>query len=142
MISRHALLALTSLLALAGTAQAAGPQAAVAPQPALAGAALADRAEDGSLNPLDARVVALGAGSAVVYYTYDPAGSEVIRVVTTLGTDPAGAGPSARFVSYLAPGQTAEVSVATLADALPAAVELAYDGDRLTVRPVRERPQS
>lgn len=139
MIVRHTLLALTGLLALAGAAQAAGPQAAVAVLPA---PVVAERAEDGSLSPLDARVLALGAGSAVVYYTYDPAGSEVIRVVTTLGTDPAGTAPSARFVSYLAPGQTAEVSIAAPVGVAPAVIELAYDGDRLTVRQAPERPQS
>ena len=93
------------------------------------------------MRPLDARVVTLGEGSAVVYYTYDAEAANVVRVVTTVGTDPDGAAAPARFVSYLSPGQKAEVSVAGAAGTEPAMLELAYDGGRLAVRSVTSRPQ-
>jgi hypothetical protein len=143
MVSRLSLLALASTVALTGAAHAADTRAAVDTYLAITstGSAPAGRADDG-LCPLDARVVALGTGSAVVYYTYDPEGADVIRVVTTVGTETDGASPSARFVSYLAPGQKAEVSVAGAVGTEPARLELAYDGDQLAVRPARERPQS
>ena len=51
-------------------------------------------------------------------------------------TGPDGSAAPARFVSRLSPGQRAEVSVAGAAGAGPAALELAYDGGRLVVRPV------
>ena len=79
---------------------------------------------DGGVRELDtedARVIALGTGSAVVYYTYDEGGADAVRVVTTVGTDADGAAPPARFVSYLAPGQKAEVSVAGAVGTVPAA---------------------
>jgi hypothetical protein len=130
MISRLPLLALTGALTLAGTARAADTRA-VDTYLAITGTA---PAIDG-LAPLEARVVALGTGSAVVYYTREDGGADVVRVVTTVGTDAEGAAPPARFVSHLAPGQRAEVSVAGPAGTAPAALELAYDGLRLVVRP-------
>lgn len=142
MVSRLSLLALTGALALAGASHAADTRAADTYLAITgAGSVPAGRADDGGLCPLDARVVALGAGSAVVYYTYDEEGADMIRVVTTVGTDPDGASPSARFVSYLAPGQKAEVSVAGGFGAEPAKLELAYDGDRLAVRPAAAQPE-
>ncbi len=45
-------------------------------------------------------------------------------------------------MSYLAPGQKAEVSVATAAGAAPDVIELAYDGRLLAVRPVPAQPGS
>ncbi len=95
------------------------------------------------LSPLDARVVALGeAGAlAVVYFTYDEAGADTVHVVTTVATGPDGASTPARFVSRLAPGQRAEVAVAVTVDAGPDVLELAYDGDLLTVRSVTAQPE-
>lgn len=140
MISRLSLLALTGALTLAGTARAADTQA-IDTYLAITASAPAARPA-GGLAPLDARVIALGTGSAVVYYTYDEGGADAVRVVTTVGTDADGTAPPARFVSYLAPGQTAEVSVAGAVGSAPAALELAYDGVRLAVRSVTARPES
>jgi hypothetical protein len=91
--------------------------------------------------PLAARVVALGGGSAVVHYTYDEEGADVVRVVTTVGTGPEGAATPARFVSHLSPGQRAEVSVAGAAGTEPEVFELAYDGGLLTVRSITAQPE-
>ena len=142
MVSRLSLLALAGTLALAGEARAADTQA-VDTYLAITGTDSAPdgRPAAGELAPLDPYVVALGAGSAVVYYTYDPEGADVARVVTTIGTDPDGAAAPARFVSYLSPGQKAEVSVAGAVGTEPASLELAYDGGLLTVRPVTAPPQ-
>ena len=46
-----------------------------------------------------------------------------------------------RLVSYLSPGQTAEISIAGIIGTEPAVLELAYDGAFLTVRPATARPQ-
>jgi hypothetical protein len=139
MISRLPLLALAGALTLAGGAHAADTTRAVDTYLAITGnpsAPAGPSAAADALAPLDARAVALGGGSAVVYYTFDEGGADLVRVVTTVRTDPDGAGAPARFVSHLAPGQTAEVSVAGAAGAGPASLELAYDGGLLTVRPV------
>lgn len=135
MVSRLSLLAVAGTLALTGAARAADPQA-VDTYLAITGTGSTPSSHSpaAELAPLDARVVALGAGSAVVHYTYDEEGADVVHVVTTIGTD--GAAPSARFVSHLAPGETAEVSVAGAAGTEPATLELAYDGGLLAVRPV------
>ncbi|HEX6011312.1 MAG TPA: hypothetical protein VFY87_05790 [Geminicoccaceae bacterium] len=124
MLSRLSFLALAGTLALAGGAHATDTQAA------------------GEVRPLDARVVALGEGSAVVYYTHGPEGADVARVITTVAADPNGAASPARFVSYLSPGQKAEVSVAGAVGTEPAVLELAYDGGRLAVRSVTAQPES
>jgi hypothetical protein len=131
-VSRLALLTMTGALALAGEARAADTHGAdlQAVDTYLAITAASE------LCPLDARVVALGGGSAVVYYTFDEDGADLVRVVTTVGTDPDGAAAPARFVSHLSPGQKAEVSVAGAVGTEPASLELAYDGGLLTVRPV------
>jgi hypothetical protein len=144
MVSRLSLLAVAGTLAFAGAARAADTRA-VDTYLAITGTASAPagRPAAGDLAPLDARVVALGAGSAVVYYdTRDEGRADVVRVVTTVGTDADGAAPPARFVSYLAPGQKAEVSVAGAAGAAPDVIELAYDGRLLAVRPVPAQPGS
>ena len=65
----------------------------------------------------------------------------MVRVVTTVGTDPDGASTPARFVSYLSPGQKAEVSVADAVGSGPAPLELAHDGDLLKVRSVTAQPE-
>ncbi len=144
MISRFALLAsLAGSLTLAGEARAADAQA-VDTYLAITGTGSAPdgRLAAGELPPLDARVVALGGRSAVVYYTYNEEGADVVRVVTTVGTDLGGAAAPARFVSHLSPGQKAEVSVAGAAGAAPDVIELAYDGRLLAVRPVPAQPGS
>ena len=138
MISRLSLLALLAgSSALPGGARAADARV-VDTYLAVTGTGPApdDRLAAGELPPLDARVVALGGRSVVVYYTYDEEGADVVRVVTTVGTGLDGVAAPARFVSRLPPGQRAEVSVAGAAGAGPAALELAYDGGRLVVRPV------
>jgi hypothetical protein len=142
MVSRLSLLALAGTLALAGGARAADTRA-VDTHLAITGTGPAPdgRPAAGELRPLDARVVALGAGSAVVYYTYDPEGADVVQVVTTVGTGPDGASTPARFVSYLSPGQKAEVSVAGAVGTEPASLELAYDGGLLAVRTVTAQPE-
>ena len=140
MVSRLSLLALAGALALAGEARAADTQAADT-YLAITDLAPEGRAADGMLCPLEPRVVTLGEGSAVVYYTHDPEGRDVARVVTTLGTDPDGASPSARFVSYLSPGQKAEVSVAGPVGTEPDVLELAYEGGRLAVRSLTAQPE-
>ena len=113
--SRLSLLAAAGVLALAGQARAADPDT----RPVDTHLAITGLAPGGGrpaagdeLPPLDARVVALGEGGAVVHYTYDPDGADVVRVVTTVGTGPGSAAAPARLVSHLAPGQRAEVSVA------------------------------
>ena len=135
--SRLSLLATAGVLALAGQARATDTRAA---DTYLAitgtGSAPDGRPAAGELAPLDARVVALGEGSAVVHYTYDPDGADVVRVVTTVGTEAGGAAAPARFVSHLSPGQKAEVSVAGAAGTEPAVLELAYEGGLLRVRSV------
>lgn len=141
MILRHSLLALTGVLALAGTSHA-GPANDASDTylviTATNSAPAVPVAKDGWC-PLDARVIALGAASAVVYYTYDEGGADVVRVVTTIGTDEA---PPARFVSYLTPGQKSEVSVAGAVDTPQAALEFVYSGHDVTVRPVAAPPES
>ena len=141
-ISRLSLLATAGVLALAGQARATDTRAADTYLVITGtGSAPDGRSAAGELPPLDARVVALGEGSAVVYYTYDPEGADVVRVVTTVGTDPDGTAAPARFVSHLSPGQTAEVSVAGAVGTDPAVLELAYDGGLLTVRSVAAQPE-
>ena len=109
---------------------------------AVTGLASEGRAAADELRPLDARVVALGeGGTAVVYYEHDPEGGDALRVVTTVAAGPDGSAVPARFVSRLAPGQTAEVSVADPAGAGPATLELVHDGGRLVVRPAPAGPQ-
>ena len=137
MVSRLPLLAMAGALALAGEARAADTRA-VDTYLAVTGTGSAPDARPaaGELPPLAARVVTLGEGSAVVYYTYDPEGDDVVRVVTTVGTGPGGAAAPARLVSHLSPGQRAEVSVAGAAGAALAVLELAYDGGLLRVRSV------
>jgi hypothetical protein len=137
---RLSLLVVAGTLALAGAARA-GDTRAVDTYLAITGSTPAARAVRG-LAPLEARVVALGTGSAVVYYTHDEGGAGMVRVVTTVGTDVDGTAPPARFVSYLAPGQKAEVSIAGPAGTAPAALELAYNGASLVVRPVAAQPES
>jgi hypothetical protein len=77
----------------------------------------------------------------VVYHTYDEEGADIVRVVTTVATDPEGAAAPARFVSYLSPGQRAEVAGAGAAGTEPASLELAYDGGLLTVRLAAAQPE-
>jgi hypothetical protein len=127
MISRRLFLAVVGVLALVGQASAGS-------------ASRAEAAAD-MLCPLTARVVALGTGSAVVYYAYDPKGRNIIRVVTTIGTDLDGAAPPARFVSYLTPGQKAEVSVAGPVGTEPVVLELTYDKGGLALRSVPAQPK-
>ena len=126
MLSRLPRLAVAGALALAGQAFA-GQALAYDTRPADAYLAVTGTgpAPDGrlaadELAPLDARVVALGGGNVVVYYTYDEEGADVVRVVTTVGTGLDGVAAPARFVSRLSPGQRAEVSVAGAAGAGPA----------------------
>ncbi len=144
MISRLSLLALLAgSSALPGGAHAADTQA-VDTYLAITGTGPAPdgRPAAGAPRPLDARVVALGEGTAVVYYTYDEEGVDALRIVTTVVAGPGGSAAPARFVSHLAPGQRAEVSVATAAGAAPDVIELAYDGRLLAVRPVPAQPGS
>ena len=140
MVSRLSLLATVGALTLASQARAADLQA-VDTYLAITGLASRSQAVAGELRPLDARVVTLGEGSAVVYYTYDAEAANVVRVVTTVGTDPDGTAAPARFVSYLSPGQKAEISVAGPVGTEPAMLELANDRGRLAVRSVTSRPQ-
>jgi hypothetical protein len=93
---------------------------------------LSTASQAAELCPLDAYVVDLGGGSAVVYYTVDQ--DDLFRVVTTVGTDREAA--SARFVSYLAPGKKAEISVAGAVGTTPAVLEItrSEDGWPATVR--------
>ena len=140
MVSRLSLLALTGAIVLAGTAHAADTRA-VDTYLAITGSAPAGRADADGLHPLVARVVTLGEGSAVIYYTHDAQEGDVARVITTLRTDRDGTSPSARFVSYLAPGQKAEVSVAGAVGSEAPSLELAYDGGLLTVRSASAQPE-
>ena len=142
MLSRLPFLATAGALAFAGQALA-GQALAYDTRPADAYLAITGTgpAPDGrptadAPRPLDARVVALGEGTAVVYYTYDEEGGDALRVVTTVVAGPGGSAAAARFVSHLTPGQRAEVSAAGPAGTGPASLELAYDGGRLVVRPV------
>ena len=132
-------------LVLAGALASAGPALAGGPQPvdtylAITGLAADGQLRAGELRPLQARVATLGEGgaSAVVYYTVEGAD---FRVVTTLGTDQDGAAPPARLVSYLAPGQKAEVTVAGAVGTEPAVLEIDRVGDRLVVRPAPIKPE-
>ena len=140
MVSRLSLLALAGALALAGGARAADTRA-VGTYLTTTGLASDGRPAAGELPPLDARVVALGEASAVVHYTFDEEGADVVHVVTTVRTAPEGAAAPARFVSHLSPGQRAEVSVAGAAGTDPTVLELAYDGGLLTVRSVTAQPE-
>jgi hypothetical protein len=141
MPSRLPLLAMAGALALAGSARADDVEPSDA-YLAITGLAPEGRAAVDEPRPLDARVVALGeGGTAVVYYEHDPDGGDALRVVTTVVTGRDGASAPARFVSRLAPGQTAEVSVADPAGAGPATLGLARDGGRLVVRPAPAGPQ-
>jgi hypothetical protein len=141
MISRFTLLALAGALTLADEARAADTTpAAVDSFLAITGTAPAGRLAT-ELAPLDARIIVLGGGSAVVYYTFDETGVDLVRVVTTIATDAGGTSAPARFVSHLAPGQTAEVSVAGAFGTVPASLELAYDGRLVMVRPAPAQPE-
>jgi hypothetical protein len=133
------------LLVLAGTLASAGPALADGSQPvdthlAITGLASGEQPRAGELRPLHAHLATLGEGgaSAVVYYTVEGAD---FRVVTTLGTDQDGAAAPARLVSYLAPGQKAEVGVAGAGDTEPAVLEIDRVGDRLLVRAAPARRQ-
>jgi hypothetical protein len=139
MILRYPLLALAGALAAAGQALAGGRQP-VDTYLAITGLASDDQARAGELRPPEARVTTLGGGggSAVVYYTVEGA---AFRVVTTLGTDHDGAAAPVRLVSYLAPGQKAEVAVAGAVGTAPAVLELGRVGDRLVVRAAPTTPQ-
>lgn len=141
MVSRLPLLTLAGALALAAPASAADLQA-VDTYLAVTGSAPTSPMAADEWCPLDARVVRLGRGSAVIYYTYDEEGADKVRVVTTLGTDTDGVAPSARFVSQLAPGQEAEVSIGGPVGTEPATIELAYDGRRVTARAATAQPES
>ena len=77
------------------------------------------------LCPLDAYVADLGDGSAVVYYTVEQ--DDLFRVVTTVGTDREAA--SARFVSYLARGEKAEISFAGAVGTTPAVLKITRSED-------------
>lgn len=140
MISRLSLLATVGALTLFGPARAADLKAADT-YLAITGVASHSQAVAGELHPLEPRVVALGEGSAVIYYTREAEAGDVVRVVTTLGTDRDGAAAPARFVSYLSPGQKAEVSVAGPVGTAPDTLELAYDGGGLAVRSVTSPPE-
>ena len=141
MPSRLPLLAVAGALALASQARADDAEPADA-YLAITGLASEGRAAADEPCPLDARVVALGGGgTAVVYYEHDPEGGDALRVVTTVAAGPDGSAAPARFVSRLAPGQTAEVSVAGAPGAGPATLELVHDGGRLVVRPAPAGPQ-
>jgi hypothetical protein len=140
MVSRLSLLALAGALALAGEARAADAHAADT-YVTTTGLASDGRPAAGELPPLDAHLVTLGEDSAVVYYTFDEEGADVVRVVTTVGADPDGGPAPARLVSYLSPGQKAEVSVAGAIGTEPASLELAYDGGLLKVRSVKAQPE-
>ena len=141
MVPRFPLLALAGALMFAGQARADDMEAADA-YLAITGLASEGRAAANELCPLDARIVAFGeGGTAVVYYERDPEGGDALRVVTTVVTGPEGASAPARLVSYLAPGQRAEVSVAGAAGAGPDTLELVRDGGRLVVRSVPAGPQ-
>ena len=143
MISRLALLALLAgSSALSGGAHAADTQAADTYLAVTGtGSAPEGRLATGELAPLDARVVALGGRSVVVYYTYDEEGADVVRVVTTVRTGPEDAVAPARFVSHLSPGQKAEVSVAGAVGTDPTVLEVAYDGGLLMARSVTAQPE-
>jgi hypothetical protein len=132
MISRFPFLVLAGALASAGPALAGGPQP-VDTYLAITGLAADDQRRARELRPLHAHVAVLGEGgaSAVVHYTVQGAD---FRVVTTLGTDQDGTAPPARLVSYLAPGQKAEVTVADAVGTEPAILEIDRVGDRLVVR--------
>ena len=106
---------------------------------ATAGALLLSTASQAAeLCPLDAYVADLGDGSAVVYYTVDQ--DDLFRVVTTVGTDHEAA--SARFVSYLAPGEKAEISVAGVVGTTPTVLEItrSEDGWPATVELISAEP--
>jgi len=134
------LLAVAGTMALSLEAHAADPQAVGTSRAATALASDSRPATNG-LRPLDASVFALGEGSAVIYYTRDPGRADAVRVVTTVGNAPDDVTAPVRFVSYLSPGQTAEISVAGIVGTEPAVLELVYDGTLLTVRPAMARPQ-
>ena len=132
-------------LVLAGALTAAGPALADGPQPvdtylAITGLMAENHLRADELQPLQASIAMLGEGgaSAVVYYTLE--GTD-FRVVTTLGTDQDGAAPPAQLVSYLAPGQKAEITVANAAGTEPALLEIDRVGDRLVVRPTPIKPE-
>ena len=146
MISRLAPLALAGTLALTGEAGAADTtKAAVDTYLAITGtganaisAPAGDPAADG-LTPLEPRVFAFGTGTAFVHYELDEERADLVHVVTIVVMDFDGSTAPVRFVSHLAPGQRAEVSVAD-PDADAAGLEtpsldLAYDGGFVTVRP-------
>ena len=112
------------------------------PVPGNPGAVYFDIVNGGEKDRMIAAVSVAGAGSAVIYYTTDAARADVARVVTTVSTDPESATVPARFVSYLATGQKAQVSLAGAVGTPPAVLEYVYNGDRLAVRPVKPQPES
>lgn len=137
MIPRLSLLAAAATLALAGGAHAAATQAADS-YLAITGSVPEGSPAAEELAPLNAYVVSLGEGSAVAYYTFDVDGADLVRVVTTVAT---GVGGPARLVSYLSPGQKAEVSLAGAVGTDPTVLELAYNGGLLEVRSITAQPE-
>lgn len=125
-----------SLLAMAGTLALAGGTQAADTYRTGTGRMLDDRSRIAELCPLDSHVEALGKGNAVVRYTYDPEGADMVRVVTAVWLGQDGDGPSMEFVTYLTPGQTAEVSATGGVDSNQDALELAYDGGVPSVQSV------
>ena len=140
MVSRLSLLATVGVLTLASQARAADLQV-VDSYLAITGLASPSRVAAHELRPLEAHIVTLGEGSAVVYYTYEEGAANVVRAVTTVGTDAEGAAAPARFVSYLSPGQRAEISVAGPVGTEAATLELVNNRGRLAVRPVTPPPE-
>ena len=140
MLPRFMLLAVAGTMALSLGGHAADLHAVSASRAVIAPTSDSHLAI-GGLRPLGASVIALGEGSAVVYYTHDPSRADVVRVVTTVGTAPDSAATPVRFVSYLSPGQKTEISVAGAVGTEPAVLDLAYDGDLLTVWPATARPK-
>ena len=133
-----------SLLAMAGTlALAGGTDNPLTPYPTRVDGSNARRSFPGiaELCPLDSHVEALGKGNAVVRYTYDPEGADMCPP----SSRPSGSGQDGawfldrQFVTYLTPGETAEVSATGGVDSNQDALELAYDGGVPSVQFVRPR---
>ncbi|WP_336487841.1 hypothetical protein [Methylobacterium nigriterrae] len=95
---------------------------------------LAGSAQAGSIKPVEGGSVSLGTLAGVAYYTAEPKG---YRVVVTLA--PRAAAPAVRFEAILAAGQSVTLSAPRGLGAEADAVEIAREGDTVTVSQPRAR---
>lgn len=95
---------------------------------AVAAVALTGAAHAGSLKPVQAQKVELGAFAGVAYYTVEQGGH---RLVVTLQAEETGT--PVRFVATLAPGQDVTLSVPRKAGEAPVELHFVRQGEQIVM---------